>query len=151
MLNDWAFSVCRIFDIHCLYQVGSSCESKNWRDVDVVAILDNESFASWFPQNGDGIDMKYRGLCIAISLWGERATGLPIDFKIQSVFEANRRHVGEGKRRNALGLSAFDCTVPDSYKHRPGDSMQEVEVQETRIAKEKEIFGTDGTEEKTGE
>ena len=104
-----------MLDEHCLYSVGSSTERKDWRDVDVVCIMDDDKFYEMFPQGGDGIDMKWHGYCIAISCWGQRVTGLPIDFKIQGQTMANEAHKG---RREAIGLSCFNTTIPDSFKHK---------------------------------
>jgi hypothetical protein len=84
------------------YQVGSSVESKKWRDVDVVAILSDEDWEKWdlgdLPTQPNA---KCITLCMAFSELGKRMTGLPIDFKIQQFTDANKRFKG---RRNALGM-----------------------------------------------
>ena len=44
--------------------------------------------------------VNIRALGVAFSIWGQKATGLPIDFQVQSVTEGNAI---EGKR-HALGI-----------------------------------------------
>lgn len=85
------------------YQVGSSVNSKQWRDVDVVVIMGDAQFAEWF---GDDLHHAtvtplYHALILAFCELGKRMTGLPIDFKIQQQSDANERHKGQ---RNALIL-----------------------------------------------
>jgi len=114
-LDAWACRVADIFartgdDAVMPYQVGSSVTSKEWRDVDVVVILEDDHFAEWFgtwPGAGHSHDPKWAALCAAISAWGKEETGLPVDFKVQQQTEANARH---GGGRSALGLR---LTAPD--------------------------------------
>ena len=92
-------------DFGC-YLVGSALERADWRDVDVVMILEVEAFQREFPDaevRGGGFecDPKWLILTIAISEWLKAQTGLPIDFKFQPQTWANERHVG---RRDAIGM-----------------------------------------------
>lgn len=97
------------------YVVGSALERPDWRDVDVVLILDDELFKREFPgatHSTFEFDTKWLLHTVAISDWLKAQTGLPIDFKIQPQTWANKTHStkgenGEpvkGKRRNAIGL-----------------------------------------------
>lgn len=85
------------------YHVGSSMYGKTWRDVDVRLMLDDQEFFALFPgyrfysQN----DAKWALINAAISELGRKLTGLPIDFQIQRVSEANVRYDGA---RNPLAL-----------------------------------------------
>ena len=81
---------------HCPYHVGSSATSKTWRDVDVRLILDDDRFAALFPgfANARHIDAWWSLLCAALSELGRARTGLPIDFQIQSMTEANEKYSG---------------------------------------------------------
>lgn len=76
--------------------VGSSLHGKTWRDVDVRLMLDDEQFHALFPgyRYARQIDAKWSLVCAAISELGKRLTGLPIDFQIQSVTEANAAYRG---------------------------------------------------------
>jgi len=81
---------------HCPYHVGSSATSKNWRDVDVRLILDDDRFHALFPgfAAANHIDAWWSLLCAALSELGRARTGLPIDFQIQSMTEANEKYHG---------------------------------------------------------
>lgn len=78
---------------HHAYHVGSSLHGKTWRDVDVRLILPDDEFDALFPgyRFGNQTDAKWGLLCAALSTLGAQQTGLPIDFQIQSMTEANTR------------------------------------------------------------
>lgn len=80
----------------CPYHVGSSATSKTWRDVDVRLILDDDRFAALFPgyAAANHIDAWWSLLCAALSELGRARTGLPIDFQIQPMTEANHKYPG---------------------------------------------------------
>jgi hypothetical protein len=89
------------------YVCGTSFYGKNWRDVDVRIMLDDEK---WLRLIGTDPDDKtyqhgatWNALCISISLWGQKVTGLPIDFQFQPWARAIERY-GDYPR-NAIGLS----------------------------------------------
>jgi hypothetical protein len=97
---------------HCgIYQVGSTLQRPDWRDVDVRMIVDDEAFMKLFPGvelwpdktsgNWEG-DPRWLLLITSISLWLKKQTGLPIDFQIQPMTHANAHHKGP---RNALGMN----------------------------------------------
>ncbi len=89
---------------HCgLYQVGSSLQRPDWRDIDLRYILEDAEFAKLFPAAGDHWEFDPRWLLMttAISQWLSKQTGLPIDFQFQPQTHANERHKGP---RNAIGL-----------------------------------------------
>jgi hypothetical protein len=101
-LHQWAHLARKVFG-GGFYQVGSSLDQKNTRDVDIVCILPDDEFRELFGGIHVGeMDCKWAGLCLAFSLWGRDHTGLDIDFKFQSMTAANERH--KGKRRSAIGL-----------------------------------------------
>ena len=82
------------------YVVGSALERPDWRDVDVVLILEDKQFKREFPDVGDfttgafEFDTKWLLHMVALSEWMSAQTGLPIDFKIQPQTWANNRHKG---------------------------------------------------------
>ncbi|RWB96579.1 MAG: hypothetical protein EOQ56_25655 [Mesorhizobium sp.] len=89
------------------YLVGSALERADWRDVDVVLILDDEAFGREFPDVRDlssgnfEFDTKWLLHTVALSEWLKAQTGLPIDFKIQPQTWANLQHKGP---RHAKGI-----------------------------------------------
>lgn len=85
------------------YQVGSSLQRPDWRDVDVRYILEDGEFAELFPDAGDHWEFDPRWLLLtnSISLWLKQQTGLPVDFQFQPQTHANERHKGP---RSALGI-----------------------------------------------
>jgi hypothetical protein len=85
------------------YQVGSSLYGKQWRDVDIRLILDDDEY----ERMGLGdpyhthINAKWVALVMAFSALGKQMTGLPIDFQIQQQSYANKKFDGP---RNAIGF-----------------------------------------------
>ena len=88
------------------YLVGSALERPDFRDVDVRVLYDDKRFDREF---GDGYGKRVgrfdprrvRYLNAALSTWGQRETGLPIDFQVQRQTEANAAYDGA---RNAMGV-----------------------------------------------
>lgn len=76
------------------YLVGS--EDAGYRDVDVRLMLDDAEFAAVCPTRE-----RWEFLCLAVSGYLSSRTGLPVDFQIQRLREANERF--GGKMRNPLG------------------------------------------------
>ncbi len=90
-----------------IYLVGSVMDGKrDFRDVDVRVIMDDETFAVRFPDVETGKEGHgnpwWALVCTSISKSLQQQTGLRIDFQIQSQTAANRDH--GHKRRNPLGL-----------------------------------------------
>ena len=68
----------------------------SYRDVDVRLMLDDEEFAEVCPTRE-----RWELLCVAISTYLRDRTGLPVDFQLQRIREANERY---GDRpRNPVG------------------------------------------------
>lgn len=83
------------------YHVGSSLETKQWRDVDVRLILDDADFEQRFGKNKSAeTNPKLASITLAFAALGKEMTGLPIDFQIQPQSHANK--VYGGKTRSAL-------------------------------------------------
>lgn len=74
------------------YLVGSASRGKQWRDIDVRLILDDEKYEELFGM----VDHPYQrtkklnSLTMAFCELGRKLTGLPIDFQIQKQSIANR-------------------------------------------------------------
>lgn len=113
-LTQWGIMVTQVFGGVC-YQVGSSLNSKKWRDVDVVCIVEDDEFEKWAGTKeasyGEA-NLRWAGICIAFSEWGKAATGLNIDFKLQSKTWANERHKGP---RSAL----IKVDIPHEARRKP--------------------------------
>lgn len=104
LLEDWAIHLRRMWGTP--YLVGSVLTTKDYRDVDVRVMLDQDEWDALFPSlmNCSSRDPKWSGICTAVSIWGQKVTGLPIDFQLQPADKANEQHSG---RRHALGLGYF--------------------------------------------
>lgn len=89
----------------CIYHVGSSIQRRDWFDVDVRCILDDEEFARMFPEQDPtektGRTARLSLLNAAVSEWLKARTGLPVDFQFQQMTAANEQYP---HRRNALGV-----------------------------------------------
>lgn len=98
------------------YLVGSSILRRDYRDVDVRVMLDDERYGRLFP----GIIRPARThalwslLCSSISLQLQRASGLPVDFQVQRADEANEMYQGQ---RIALGVFPTAFAEPADGQH----------------------------------
>ncbi len=80
---------------HVPYHVGSSLDSKTWRDVDVRLILPDAAFAARYGTNpSSGTNRRLAAITLAFSALGKEMTGLPIDFQIQPQTWANEKYPG---------------------------------------------------------
>lgn len=93
-----------------VYLVGSSLERPDFRDVDVVCMLDDDTFAKLFPDatfsRGKGaasfeFDARWQLMTVMMSDWLTGQIGMQVDFKFQPMTWANAHHSGH---RQALGL-----------------------------------------------
>lgn len=84
-----------------VYQVGSSLQHGNYRDVDLRCILPDEEYDKMFFD--DPQQRKVKFINVAISEWISARTGLPIDFQFQREEQANLKFTGP---RNAVGLTS---------------------------------------------
>jgi hypothetical protein len=108
------------------YLVGTAQTGGDYRDVDVRTILADEEFDRLFacPTDKDGAFEFHEGsplskgsalwslICVSVGQMLEAATGLPIDYQIQRMTEANEKYdgprnpVGRGMRTYAGGGDA---------------------------------------------
>lgn len=97
---------------HVAYHVGSSLKTKDWRDVDVRLILDDDEFEERFGRNhsAEG-NPKLAAITLAFAALGKEMTGLPIDFQIQPQTWANEHYSSrDGHWRSALiEIRSCDC------------------------------------------
>ena len=87
------------------YQVGSSLQRADFRDVDVRCMMDDESFDRLFGDLGASWERNplWMLLSISVSSWLTAQIGLPVDFQFQRQSTANEQHKGE---RQPLGRFA---------------------------------------------
>lgn len=94
------------------YLVGSALDGKEWRDVDIRLILDDDAYAAMGFGDGSPSQALHNGkwvaLCLAFSALGKQMTGLPIDFQIQQQSNANKAFDGP---RSSLGVVALRFNV----------------------------------------
>lgn len=79
------------------YLVGSATQTKTeWRDVDVRVILTDDEFERQIGAhtNPKCMNLRWNALCLAFAELGQRMTGLPIDFQIDQMTDANERYDG---------------------------------------------------------
>lgn len=88
LLETWGHQVFLMFG-EMPYLVGSSLQRQDFRDVDVRVMLDAERHDLLMAA---GVDLDR--LHLAVSLWGQKATGLPIEFQVQQMESANEDFPG---------------------------------------------------------
>ena len=93
-LDLWASTFVDAFD-HGPWLVGSVLQRRDFRDVDVRLVLDDDDALLAEPD-------RLRLLNVGLSVWAQQMTGLPVDFQFQSSSEWVK-HSDEGHRRNPLG------------------------------------------------
>lgn len=83
------------------YLVGSAAKSRDARDVDVRTIVDDHMWDALFGP----FPLLWEALCLGLTSWLREQTGLPIDYQVQRLTEANEQHsVKDGHFRSALGI-----------------------------------------------
>ena len=104
--------IARAFGEHTCYLVGSAAERPDFRDVDVVLILPDTKWKALFGTIDNGEVLPFWSLMMtALSEYCAKRTGLRVDFKIQSMTQANGPS-HEGKRRSPIGL-LVDHNAPE--------------------------------------
>lgn len=103
--------------VHALgvpYLVGSATNAKGWRDVDVRVMLDDARFAELFGDTrGHRTNPLWALMCGAIASHLSHATGLPVDFQIQSQTDVDT-HAYRGLTRIPLGIFPTPATTQES-------------------------------------
>ena len=102
------------------YLVGSCLERSDFRDVDVRVIMEDDEFMTMFGTRHPALSPLWNLMCVSISHYLAKQTGLNIDFQIQM-----RERIKEedwNKRREPLGI--FCVQVSD-------EEVQRVESRET--------------------
>ena len=84
------------------YLVGSATETRDFRDVDVRMIFSNEKYVALFGDTHGGHSYFWSLVCVSVSEYMTKRTGLKVDFQIQK--RANVTKADWDKIRNPLGL-----------------------------------------------
>ena len=104
-LEAWCKDVRLLCGGYSPYLVGSVNERPDFRDVDLRIILPDAVFDRWWSD-----PVRLRTLNHALSTWGQRETGLPIDCQVQRQTEASEQF---GKKfRNPMGDRDWTRIVP---------------------------------------
>jgi len=96
------------------FLVGSALDRKDYRDVDVRVILQDDVFDRLAALT-DIARGRQSSFNLAFSVLGERMTGLPVDFQIQRSSESNREFTGVrqalfvGRAAEAKATPCPDC------------------------------------------
>ena len=118
-LEDWSKKVLALTG-EVPYLVGSVLKRPDFRDVDLRIILRDAVFDRWWT---DPVRVRY--LNAALSEWGTRETGLPIDLQVQRMTEANEAFGGE--YRNPMGLRDWSMMptsgTPNAVHHDPTKAL----------------------------
>jgi hypothetical protein len=110
-LNDFGAFVYHAFG-EWPYHVGSSVDGKLWRDVDVRLMLADEIYErlGFGDPKHPHSNARWVAFCAAFSALGNQMTGLPIDFQIQTLTNANAEF--GGCVRSALGTGPTMTNLP---------------------------------------
>jgi hypothetical protein len=86
------------------YLVGSSVTNRNWRDIDIRVMLDDDQYDRLFPNapRNPRLHPLWSLMCATVSDWLTLASGVPVDFQIQRQSVANEMF--SGKPRVPLGI-----------------------------------------------
>lgn len=99
-----------------IYLCGSSIERRDFRDIDVRLMMTDEGFDGLFRDPDAGyLNPLWSLLCTTLSAWLSQQSGLPVDFQIQRMTQANAAHEG-APRRQPLGV----------FRDYPGERPSEV-------------------------
>lgn len=79
----WCRDVTLMFHGYSVYLVGSAITRPDHRDIDLRVILPNAVWDRWWRD-----PVRTRLINHALSTWGQRETGLPIDFQVQRQTES---------------------------------------------------------------
>lgn len=99
------------------FLVGSSIVKRDYRDVDVRMIMEDTDFLALFPKTDltkighAAFSARWSVICCSISEWLSRVSGLPIDFQIQPMTQANKEYPAPQHERQGLGRF-YAPTIP---------------------------------------
>ena len=99
------------------YLVGSALDRRDYQDVDVRMIFDDDKFDTLFGKNGFSSHAPFWALLhVSVSTYLSQLTGLNVDFQIQK--RSNLRRLDEAKKRCPLGILFGNEELPEWAKKR---------------------------------
>ncbi len=103
-----------------IFLVGSCLERPDFRDVDVRAMMYDGAYDELFPRGPDGTesDAFWSLLCESIGAYLAHATGLPNDFQIQRMTEANATYPGPRNALTSAGGRRYPGKLPSDVRAR---------------------------------
>ena len=110
-VEEWCRNIRILFDDATPYMVGSVNQHPDYRDVDIRLLLDDGTFDAAYAD-----PLKHRLMNRAISTWGQRETGLPIDFQLQQQTAANDQF--PDGFRNPMGGRDWTQQTPEGRPKR---------------------------------
>jgi hypothetical protein len=111
LLDAWGDELRAMFPWFSPMLTGSTLERQSWRDVDVRIMVPDDEFDALAALVDVG------RLDLALSLWGQKATGLPIDCQVQRFTDANDEY-GDRPRRPIRTLDPRPKRL-DGYEPAP--------------------------------
>ena len=106
------------------YLVGTAETGGEYRDVDVRTILEDDEFDQLF--GGDNQRQLWELICVSVGHLLSQQTGLPIDYQIQRMSEANAKYYGP---RNPIGrkrrYAAWGDATPWTLGETPSPEVGE--------------------------
>ncbi len=122
--------ICDAFGEHTCYLVGSATERPDFRDVDVVLIIPDEKWKALFGTIDNGEVLPFWSLMmVALSEYIAKRTGLKVDFKVQSMTQANGS-LHKGKVRHPIGLFVGHDAPEWTTKEWGSDSASKVSTKD---------------------
>lgn len=102
------------------YVVGSALTRRDWRDVDVRVILDDDRFELLFGAETDWRkNPRLAAVATAFAALANQMTGLPVDFGIDQMTEANADE--NASRRHPLGVQHGVIREREEWERRYHD------------------------------
>lgn len=94
------------------YRVGSSTRGTDWRDIDIRVMVSNEEYerrlGTIWQEGRRHQHLPYRAEMLAWSTLGQQMSGLPIDFQVQRLSEADAKYPDGLRIPIGLGLAAIE-------------------------------------------
>ena len=107
--------VSQAFNETC-YLVGTAAVQRDFRDVDVRIIMNDDKFDTLFGNTGGGTRAFWTLVSVSVSAWLKQCTGLPVDFQV--VRRSAVQEADWDKVRWPLNILDFDETRPEWSKTR---------------------------------
>lgn len=94
---------------HHAILVGSALDGRDFRDVDVRLVLPDDDFRAMFKHDPPSGNALWSLMCSSISAYLSDASGLPVDFQIQSNAWAEQRYADKKRRYLGFFVSWGSC------------------------------------------